>query len=84
MDPWFDGIFDATGRLEAAIPFALEHYLEWVEASGRVIRENKRGFIVGQTPKLLEQLHIDPEQFIVTSTQILKPVSVWKYEWESV
>ena len=64
--------FDATGHLEAAIPFALEDYLELVEASGRVIRENKRGFIAGQTPKLLERLHIDTEQFIVTSTQMLK------------
>ena len=64
--------FDATGRLYSAIPFALEDYLELVEASGRVIRENKRGFIADQTPRLLERLHIDPEQFIVTATQMLQ------------
>ena len=64
--------FDATGEMEAAIPFAFADYLELVEASGRVIREGKRGFIDGETPKLLERLQIDPEHFIVTSKQMMR------------
>ena len=58
--------FDATGRLATAIPFAFDDYLELVDATGRVIREDKRGFIPGHTPRLLEHLAIDPEQFIAS------------------
>jgi REP element-mobilizing transposase RayT len=56
--------FDATGRMATAIPFAFDDYLELVDATGRVIREDKRGFIAGATPRLLDRLAIDPEQFI--------------------
>ena len=62
----------ATGRLETAIPFSFEDYLELVESSGRVIRDDKKGFIPGQTPKLLARLKIDPEQFIITSTRMMQ------------
>ena len=67
--------FDATGEMEAAIPFAFADYLELVEATGRVIWEGKRGFIDGETPKLLGRLQIDPEHFIVTSTQMMREFS---------
>jgi len=30
----------------------------------RVIREDKRGFIPGESPRLMESLAIDPNQFI--------------------
>jgi len=63
--------FYATGRLATAIPFALEDYLELVDETGRVIREDKRGFIPGETPALLERLSIDPEQFIRTAGRTL-------------
>jgi len=63
--------FDATGRLATAIPFAFEDYLELVDGSGRVIREDKRGFIPGATPAILERLSIDPEQFIRTAGRTL-------------
>jgi len=64
--------FDATGRLATAIPFAFEDYLELVDATGRVIREDKRGFIPGHAPRLLERLAIDPEQFIATAGRMLR------------
>ena len=63
--------FDATGRMATAIPFAFDDYLELVDATGRVIREDKRGFIPGETPKILERLNIDPEQFIATAARML-------------
>jgi REP element-mobilizing transposase RayT len=63
--------FDATGRMAAAIPFAFDDYLELVDATGRVIREDKRGYIPGETPKILERLNIDPEQFIATAARML-------------
>ena len=39
---------------------------------GRVIREDKRGFIPGKTPRLLERLAIDPEQFVATAGRMLR------------
>jgi hypothetical protein len=63
--------FDATGRMATAIPFAFDDYLEVVDATGRVIREDNRGFIPGETPRMLERLAIDPEQFIATAGPML-------------
>lgn len=67
--------FDATGRMAAAIPFAFDDYLELVDATGRAIREDKRGYIPGETPQILERLHIDPEQFIATAARMLHQFS---------
>ena len=67
--------FDATGCLAAAIPFAFDDYLELVDATGRVIREDKRGYIPGETPKILERLNIDPEPFVATTTRMLQQFS---------
>ncbi|WP_019594252.1 transposase [Thioalkalivibrio sp. ALM2T] len=64
--------FDATGRAECAAPFAFEDYLELVEATGRVIREDKRGFIHDDAPPLLERLGIDPDQFIRAASRMLQ------------
>jgi hypothetical protein len=63
--------FDATGRMAAAIPFAFDDYLELVDTTGRVICEDKRGCIPGETPQILERLNIDPEQFITTAARML-------------
>ena len=67
--------FDATGRMAAAIPFAFEDYLELVDTTGRVIREEQRGYIPGETPKILERLNIGPEQFIATTARMLQQFS---------
>ena len=67
--------FDATGRMAAAIPFAFDDYLELVDSTGRVIREDKRGYIPGETPQILERLNIDPEQFIATAARMLDLLS---------
>jgi hypothetical protein len=67
--------FDATGRMAAAIPFAFDDYLELVDSTGRVIREDKRGYIPGETPRILERLQIDPEQFIATAGRMLQQFS---------
>ena len=46
------------------IEFAAADYLELLDATGRCIREDKRGYIHQQQPKLLSQLGIQPQQFI--------------------
>jgi len=64
--------FDATGCMKEAIPFAFEDYLDLVETTGRVIREDKRGFIPGQVPNLLTRLQIDPECFVTASMRMVR------------
>ena len=61
--------------MAAAIPFAFDDYLELVDTTGRVIREEKRGYIPGETPQILERLNIDPEQFIATTARMLQQFS---------
>ena len=63
--------FDATDRMAAAIPLASDDYLELVDTTGRVIREDKRGYIPGDTPRIMERLNIDPGQFIATAGRML-------------
>jgi hypothetical protein len=64
--------FDATGRMTEAIPFAFDDYLDLVETTGRVIREDKRGFIPGRVPNLLTRLQIDPEFFVTASMRMVR------------
>ncbi|GAB1262625.1 transposase [Aurantivibrio plasticivorans] len=51
------------------LPFRLLDYLELVEWSGRIIREDKRGFIDQDLPPILERLCIAPEQWLTLTTQ---------------
>ncbi|MFO7901869.1 MAG: hypothetical protein R6U98_04350 [Pirellulaceae bacterium] len=67
--------FDATSRMAAAIPFAFDDYLELVDTTGRVIREDKNGYIPGETPQILERLNIDPEQFNATTARMRQQFS---------
>ena len=40
-----------------------------------MIREDKRGCIPGETPRILERLNIDPEPFIATTARMLQQFS---------
>ena len=42
------------------LPFRLADYLELVDWTGRVIRDDKRGAITDNLPPILERLQIDP------------------------
>ena len=41
--------FDATGSVAAEVPFAFDNYLELVDTTDRVIGEDKKGYIPGET-----------------------------------
>lgn len=45
------------------LPFPLKDYLELVDWTGRVIREDKRGAISETIPPILERLNIEPKQW---------------------
>ena len=48
------------------IAFALNDYLELADWTGRVVREDKRGFIDARTPGILQKLQLDEETWIET------------------
>ena len=45
------------------LPFRLTDYLELVDWSGRLLRDDKRGAIAEDTPPILIQLNIDPKHW---------------------
>jgi REP element-mobilizing transposase RayT len=47
------------------IPFHLKDYLELVDWTGRVLREDKRGAIAQDVPPILQQLNINPKIWLV-------------------
>jgi hypothetical protein len=46
------------------LPFRLTDYLELVDWTGRVLRDDKRGAIPGHLPPILERLQIDPNYWL--------------------
>ena len=51
---------------EKTIPFALSSYLELVDWTGRIVRQDKRGSIPSNTPPILQRLSIDPDEWLKT------------------
>jgi REP element-mobilizing transposase RayT len=46
------------------IPLKLEDYIELVDWTGRIIRQNKQGYIDHNLPPILERLEIDPKHWL--------------------
>ena len=53
--------------LHNELPFSLTAYIELVDWTGRIIRENKRGYIEKNLPPILQRLNIPPKQWITQS-----------------
>ena len=53
--------------LPTGLPFRLTDYLELVDWTGRILREDKRGAIPENVPPILEQLNIDPKEWCYLS-----------------
>ena len=51
-------------EMPKGLPFRLTDYLELVDWTGRIIREDKRGAIDGNLPPILERLNIEPQHWI--------------------
>jgi hypothetical protein len=49
------------------LPFRLTDYLELVDWTCRILRNDKRGAISESTPKILQQLNIDPKHWCYLS-----------------
>ena len=55
------------------LPFRLADYLELVDWTGRVIREDKRGAVPANMPPLLERLAIDAQHWMYLSKHFESP-----------
>ena len=51
------------------LPFNQIDYLQLVEWTGRIIRNDKRGFIDPSTPDVLDRLTIEPKRWLSTATR---------------
>jgi len=50
-------------NIPKGLPFRLTDYLELVDWSGRILREDKRGAIDSQVPDIITRLNIEPEHW---------------------
>lgn len=55
------------------LPFRLQDYLELVDWSGRIIREDKRGYIPSSVPPLLQRLDIDARHWLYLTKHFESP-----------
>jgi REP element-mobilizing transposase RayT len=66
-----DGLHPFAGNFRSdmpnGLPFRLTDYLELVDWTGRILRDDKRGAIPESTPKILQQLNIDPKHWCYLS-----------------
>jgi len=50
------------------LPFVFTDYLELLDWTGRMVRDDKRGSIPTDTPPILKRLHIEPQAWLQLST----------------
>ena len=62
---------------EIGIPFKLIDYLELVDWTGRIIREDKRGAIEMKLPPILERIAIDTDAWAILTTEFENRFSHW-------
>ncbi|MEM9605253.1 MAG: transposase [Pseudomonadota bacterium] len=68
---------DAHRDKHEGIPFALAHYVELVDLTGRVVRGGKRGAMDDTLPPILERLGIDADTWLSISTTFETSFQNW-------
>ena len=79
-----DGLHPLAGNprcdMPNGLPFRLTDYLELVDWTGRILRENKRVAISESAPRILQQLNVDPKHWCYLSqnfeSKIKSPVGM--------
>ena len=56
-------------NMPVGLPFRLKDYVELVEWTGRIIRDDKRGAIPSNLPPILNRINIDPQHWITLTTK---------------
>ncbi|WP_413692965.1 transposase [Psychromonas sp. KJ10-2] len=70
--PLFGFIGDENEQSTRGIPFSLLDYIELVDWSGRIIREDKRGAISMHRPSILSQLGLDDDTWLSLASRFGK------------
>ncbi len=65
--PFVGVVKDETG---AGIPFSVQDYLDLADWAGRVVRDDKRGAITVDCPRLLDVLGVEPEEWLPSVTEL--------------
>ncbi len=55
------------------LPFRLTDYLELVDWSGQILREDKKGAISGNIPPVLDRLNIEPKHWLYLTKHFESP-----------
>ena len=63
---------NGASRQEACLPYNLRDYLELIDWTGRVVRNDKKGYLKPAQPKLLNRLGVSERQWQVLALQIQK------------
>jgi len=58
-----------AGKLQNGIPITFKEYLVLVDWTGRLIRDDKRGYLASSLPPILERLQVSAEQWQLNATQ---------------
>jgi len=59
------------------IPFKLEDYMELVDWSGRIIRDDKRGYIQNSLPPILARLGLNVDAWRILTTEFENRFQCW-------
>ena len=70
-------IFVGTRPEEIGIPFDLDEYLELIDWTGRILREDKSGAIDTNLPPILERLAITPNAWKTLTSSFERHFSHW-------
>ena len=60
-------------NMPKGLPFRLTDYLELVDWSGRILREDKRGVITEHIPPVLQRLNIEPKHWLYLTKNFESP-----------
>jgi hypothetical protein len=55
------------------LPFRYTDYLELVEWTGRILRDDKKGYIPEHLPDILARLNIDPMHWVYLAKDFVSP-----------
>jgi REP element-mobilizing transposase RayT len=59
------------------LPFKLKDYIELVDWTGRIIREDKRGHIDNTLPNILDRLNLNPDAWKILTTDFENRFQCW-------
>jgi len=65
----FPFVGNPRNNMPQGLPFQLHHYLELVDSTGRIVREDKRGHLSLEASPIMQRLGIAPEQWLSLSCE---------------